>query len=210
MTPNWLILAAALMALAYMLTVVRVQGRRPLFKALPVALLALAAWLSPAGAARWWLIGALLWSAAGDIWLAVDGRRYFVHGLASFLVAHLLYAALFARALAWTTPGALFTLLLLLLAGGIGRVLWPRLGNLRLPVAAYLGAIMLMGALAAFHAPFSALLASGGVLFAVSDGLIALDRFVRPVPARDWLVMGSYYLAQGLLVVGWLLSQSAL
>src|SRR5215510_13687430 len=41
---------------------------------------------------------ALLFSAAGDAFLAYDGQRLFVPGLASFLVTHLLYAVVFVLA----------------------------------------------------------------------------------------------------------------
>ncbi len=36
----------------------------------------------------------------------------------------------------------------------------------------------------------------------VSDTLLALNRFVVPLPAQALWVLGSYYAAQGLLVMG--------
>jgi uncharacterized membrane protein YhhN len=42
------------------------------------------------------LCGALLLSAVGDLLLGIDPDRLFVFGLAAFLIAHLLYIALFA------------------------------------------------------------------------------------------------------------------
>lgn len=46
------------------------------------------------------LIGALLFSLAGDVFLMLPGN-YFIPGLASFLVAHVFYIALFRQGQAW-------------------------------------------------------------------------------------------------------------
>ena len=47
----------------------------------------------------------------------------------------------------------------------------------------------------------SSLYALGAVLFVFSDFILAWNRFVEPVPGRDYLVLVSYYLAQWLLFV---------
>jgi uncharacterized membrane protein YhhN len=41
--------------------------------------------------------------------------------------------------------------------------------------------------------------AIGASLFVASDAVLALDRFVMPLPARDLLVLVPYWLAQGCL-----------
>jgi uncharacterized membrane protein YhhN len=43
--------------------------------------------------------------------------------------------------------------------------------------------------------------AVGAVLFLVSDTVLALNRFVRPVPRGQLVVHVTYHLAQGLLVL---------
>ena len=40
------------------------------------------------------------------------------------------------------------------------------------------------------------------VLFALSDSLIAINKFVQPIPYEGVLIMGSYYLAQYMIVNG--------
>lgn len=47
----------------------------------------------------------------------------------------------------------------------------------------------------------SSLYALGAVLFVFSDFILAWNRFVEPVPYRNYLVLGTYYLAQWLLFI---------
>ena len=44
----------------------------------------------------------------------------------------------------------------------------------------------------------------GAILFVLSDTLIAIDKFVVPVPFQTFLIMGTYVLAQYLICVGFL------
>ena len=47
----------------------------------------------------------------------------------------------------------------------------------------------------------SSLYALGAILFIFSDFILAWNKFVEPTPYRNYLVLGSYYLAQWLLFV---------
>jgi uncharacterized membrane protein YhhN len=47
----------------------------------------------------------------------------------------------------------------------------------------------------------TSLYALGAVLFVFSDFILAWNRFVEPVPYRNYLVLGTYYLAQWLLFI---------
>jgi uncharacterized membrane protein YhhN len=47
------------------------------------------------------------------------------------------------------------------------------------------------------------LVAIGACCFMLSDGLLAYNRFVQPLPAAQLAVLGSYYAAQWLIVGGW-------
>jgi uncharacterized membrane protein YhhN len=77
--------------------------------------------------------------------------------------------------------------------------LWPRLGRLRLPVLAYFGIIMVMvgGSLSIPMA--SVWLPVGAVIFAVSDSLIAVRKFMAPFAFVNELVWGTYVVAQFLI-----------
>ena len=47
----------------------------------------------------------------------------------------------------------------------------------------------------------SSLYALGAVLFVFSDFILAWNKFVEPIPYRNYLVLGSYFLAQWLLFI---------
>ena len=112
--------AAAIAGVTYggMLTMVAVDvppgtplaGRialQPLWKMLMALLLARAAALHEVPRERRWLIGAMMFSALGDLWLALPGFAFsFIAGLSSFLVAHLCYLRVLVgpRTPSTTTP----------------------------------------------------------------------------------------------------------
>jgi uncharacterized membrane protein YhhN len=155
------------------------------------------------------MLGAsLLFSSLGDVILAIDGGKLFVFGLGSFLIAHLLYVALFARSRPEpSTAGALqkLAVALLTLYGCAMLVwLWPDLGRLGLPIAIYLCAIIAMGVTATLAGFQTRMVVYGAALFIFSDSLIAVGKFKTPVEYGDYLVWGTYYLGQLLIAVGFL------
>lgn len=182
--------------------------RRTLAKTLAVGLLALLAFEQDGPPL---LIAGLLLSAAGDAFLAQDGEKLFLGGLASFLTAHLAYVMLFAGAgdaaavvaepwrlaLAGVMVASSATLLLRL---------WPALDAApRLPVAFYAAAILGMG-LSALTLPVP-LVILGAALFMASDGILATERFrLAPgSPHRRWTgkaVWTLYYAGQVLIAMG--------
>ncbi|MCL4870195.1 MAG: lysoplasmalogenase [Anaerolineae bacterium] len=172
-----------------------------LVKSLPIFCLAgYTVWQGEGAAAALLFVG-LLFSAGGDVALALDRRRYFVIGLSLFLIAHLFYLAAFSRELTQIRLN-LGAGVILLLALAMGGWLWPVLGKLRLPVMLYLLVISLMGVAAAFHPRALPYLFPGAVLFILSDALIATDKFRRPVPYAQYLIMSTYYLGQLGIVLG--------
>jgi uncharacterized membrane protein YhhN len=169
-------------------------------KILPILLLAAGSvWL---GRGRWrsGMIGALLFSALGDWLLAVNGitGNLFAAGLGSFLVAQLLYAQLFWRARSPERRRLYYAALYLPVALGLAWITLPAAGELAPAVGAYMLAITAMVTGAAV-ADRPLLLFAGALVFAFSDALIALNKFVEPIPRAGLLIMLSYYLAQLLL-----------
>jgi alkylglycerol monooxygenase len=151
------------------------------------------------------LMAALAASLAGDVFLMLPGG-YFIPGLASFLVGHLFYIALFRQGVAWfPSRRALVSTL------GVGAAMyawvWAGLGDpvLKIAVAAYVTVIALMTAQAIGRAAVqrdmaSAAVALGACVFMLSDALIAINRFVQPVPLVALWVLATYYTAQILIV----------
>jgi alkenylglycerophosphocholine/alkenylglycerophosphoethanolamine hydrolase len=170
----------------------------------PIPVLCLAAWLAPFPDADHRRIAlALGLSAIGDLLLEFQ-PSFFVPGLIAFLGAQIVYIVAFAardRRPRWlhAAPAALF---------GLGAFLWlaPQVGALRGPVAAYIVAICLMlwraWALVGGdrHPPRLARMAAlGATAFALSDLLVAYNRFVAPVLGLQVLLMVLYWGAQGLI-----------
>lgn len=161
------------------------------------------------------LLLALIGSLAGDVFLMLDGTLFdglFLPGLVSFLLAHVAYLGLFRQGAPWfAAPRALGAMLAVAAAMYAVLVLGGLPAALRLPVAVYVLLIALMAAQAlARHARLGAQLpgtravAAGTLCFVLSDALLAIDRFVQPLPwALAW-VLASYYAAQALIVGGML------
>jgi uncharacterized membrane protein YhhN len=154
------------------------------------------------------LLLALAASLAGDVFLMVPG--YFIPGLVSFLCAHLAYIALFKRGQPWF-PSRVALLVPLGFAGVMYAVLWfgglP--AGLRGPVAAYVLVIALMAAQAIGRAMVlkhrgALWVALGAGFFMLSDTLLALNKFVTPLPLAPLWVLATYYTAQVLIVRGML------
>jgi alkylglycerol monooxygenase len=187
-------------------------GLTPLhFVCKPLALLigmALAArrWRTPAVQGRFGLLllAGLAASLAGDIFLMWP--QFFVPGLASFLVAHLFYIALFVQGAGFFPRRAALAATL-----GIGVAMYAFLwfgglpAGLRIPVALYVIVIACMAAQALGRAAVlgdrsSRLVALGACCFMLSDALLAINRFVTPLPLASLWVLATYYLAQWLIL----------
>ncbi len=158
--------------------------------------------------ARPWVLGGLLASLAGDVALMWPGEGFFIAGLLSFLLAHLAYLRAFTRVrrlAAWPPAFAVYALL----AGAVLSRLWPGVpADLRLPVIAYVLCLAAMGAQAAVlwrgGVAHGRRLALGGLLFVLSDALLATNKFAGPLPAAALWVLASYWAAQW-CIAGWLL-----
>jgi uncharacterized membrane protein YhhN len=170
-----------------------------------VGLVAAAALLDPvagAEARQRWFVAALVFSLAGDVLLMLP-REQFVGGLSAFLVAHLCYLAGF-----WTDGPAALPLVVsgLVVAAAIGSLgvlqILPAVRReepaLVAPVAAYMAVIGAMVATALANG--NAVAGVGAVLFAVSDSMIAWDRFVGRFAGAGVWIMVTYHLGQATLV----------
>lgn len=195
----------------------QVCGWQELFQmAKPLALLALmyGAWsashLQPQ--VQKWLVRALGLSWVGDVLLLYPSM--FLPGLVAFLAAHVCYIVLLSRDAPWLHSRRALAVFMSIAA--LVFVLLDQHGlpaDLRVPVAAYVLVIATMAAQAWGRAKHlgtagSHWLAWGSVLFMLSDTLLALDKFVSPLPVAGLWVLATYYLAQGFIVQGRLSSQT--
>lgn len=149
---------------------------------------------------------ALALSALGDFFLALkDESRFFVPGLASFLVAHIVYVIAFLRHASVPSGAALAAFIVALAAASLLIVrIAPHLGRLRIPVFAYFAVIMTMIAAALSIREASWVLGAGAIVFALSDSLIAVRKFAAPFPFVHEAVWITYIAAQYMIVAGFL------
>ena len=173
-------------------------------KPMRMGLLTAAGGMAPLGRFDALLLGALAMSLAGDAFLMFPG--YFIPGLVSFLIAHLLYIALFRMGQRWFPSRRALAITL-----GVGAVMYAYLWQgglpaaLRVPVAAYVIVIALMAAQAIGRATVlrdeaAVGVAIGAGFFMLSDSLLAVNKFVSPLPMAQVGVLSTYYLAQILIV----------
>ena len=153
------------------------------------------------------MLAALVFCLLGDVFLLRED--YFVYGLSAFLVAHLLFAWIFTRLATvspWSSNSLLSVLALLVISVVYYRYLMPHLGQLLIPVAAYILCIMFMCWQAirvylSFREPGSLAIAVGALLFVFSDSIIALNKFLMPFELSGLVILSSYWAAITLLAL---------
>ncbi len=178
---------------------------------LPVLMLAVV--ITPPQPVRPWLLAALGFSWLGDIIISFAPRKdiYFLGGVVCFLFAHLCYLRLFWLSMAehvqsrgyptwaWSLV-AIFTTVFLVL-------MLPKLGAMSVPVIVYslvISAMLIFALKAWAHWPLHAgnLIVAGAASFALSDTVLAVDKFHTSFPFASVLIMATYLFAQWALTQG--------
>jgi len=154
---------------------------------------------------------ALFFSLLGDVFLLFDSKSdtYFILGLASFLLAHFTYGAVFLKKRNNRPPQYLYGIIMILVAIGMGLFFYLRdsLEDLIYPVLVYVLGILFMASTAVFRlkkVDQSSFLwvFIGALFFVFSDSVLAINMFKFDVPWSNFWVMGSYATAQYLIVEG--------
>jgi uncharacterized membrane protein YhhN len=156
------------------------------------------------------LVGALLFCLAGDLGM----EKGLIPGLPLFLIAQTLFfiAFLYQSAVNIITIGSLVLPILIGLAISIFLLFFLRylessekgLGKLRFPVIIYCIVIglMLVSTILLWTTTMKAeiaLIVLGGLLFVISDSIIAVKEFHHEISYREIKVMSTYYSAIFLL-----------
>lgn len=161
-------------------------------------------------------VGALFFCWAGDVLLIFQAKNglFFIGGLIAFLIGHVIYILCYRQLMIADkskemlgTQKVRFSLPIILAGSGLVVVLYPVLGDLRVPVMVYALVLMLMALNALFRfgrtntASF-ALIFSGAICFMISDSVLAINKFLQPFSGAGVLIMFTYCLAQYLIVAG--------
>lgn len=159
-----------------------------------------------------WVLLAMGFSWLGDVLLiGGDQPGLFIAGLATFLMAQLAYATTFSlnasgeKGLLSRKPW--LALPVLALAGSVYAYLYPHLGEMRIPVSIYvlaIGSMVLaaMNRLAWADKKAGIWVLLGALSFLLSDALLAVNKFVAPIPLSGLWIMLTYIAAQYLIVKG--------
>ena len=163
-------------------------------------------------------ISPMLWTAmilawSGDIVLMFEGQNMFIIGLLSFLLTQIIYILLYrgARNIKGEPLNILmkirYSFSIIVIGIAIYYLVLPFLGDLIIPVAAYVIVIVLMALNAVYrygmtnNASFWSVL-FGALLFMTSDSLLAIDTFLPDITVHPFWIMSTYILAQYLIISG--------
>jgi len=163
-----------------------------------------------------YVFGALFFSFGGDILLMFtsSGERFFISGLASFLIAQIFYIITYSKFRTSdksnkkdTTFKATLTILFLTYMIILWVQLYPKLGHLLVPVSVYAFTILLMVLFALFRLRATSTQSYkyvfiGATVFLISDSLIAINKFIIPIENENLIVMITYIVAQYLIIRG--------
>lgn len=178
-------------------------------------------YLSQAYKIQYSVVVALIFAFLGDFFLLEiwDEPNFFLLGLGSFLIMQGLYISIFWQ-LKRGQKGLVESNLVWLLPPVVGLlplfvVVLPRVSpELIVPIIFYALSLLLTMLTALNlqnqkrkHAVQKILW--GSIAFAVSDTLIAINKFVTTVPYASFLIMLTYILAQGFIITGILQATSA-
>ena len=151
-------------------------------------------------------IGAVLFSFLGDILLLFDSELFFMLGLVSFLIAHILFISMVVGMLnkssiqqkIFATMPFMFTYV------GLLVLLKESLGEMLIPVVIYGLVISVFGVVSLLNhlilkSKASQYLIFGAAFFVVSDSLLAINRFYEAQEYYPVIVIITYIIAQYLI-----------
>jgi len=200
---RFVLLIALVFAVAYVSTLaLRPYPGDFVVKSVPAICLSVLALMAVPGLRGRLLSAALLFCAAGDAALAYEDEENLTIGLGLFLVAQVLFVVTFTRDFKLQKPRIPGALFLIAYAVLMAIILTPSLEDMALPVYVYLTVITIMGIAAMFRHPTSLPVIFGAFFFIASDSMLAIAEFRDPLPASDYLVMITYYLAIFLIAYG--------
>jgi len=164
---------------------------------------------------NYFFVAALVFCWLGDVLLMFQGdEMYFIGGLVAFLSGHVLYVFSYRQMrdtkgfdTLLNTQKIRFSFPIILAGTGLVVVLFPHLGELKIPVMIYalVITIMVMQALFRFGCTSKrsfVLIFSGALFFMISDSLLAINKFMQYLPMASLLIMSTYITAQFLIVEG--------
>jgi uncharacterized membrane protein YhhN len=195
---------------AALLFIVLLPGFHPyplsfILKLIPLLCLSILISLNTGGRGRVLILLALSFCMIGDVLFDLDRSGNFKMGLAAFLTGHIFYIIVFQLNRQYTKsrlPYLIFilvyTLIIIFFLKDIDR-------DFLIPVMAYLAVISIMTLSAFLMKNFSWYIGAGALVFMFSDTIIAINKFLTPIPYSTVFNIGLYFTAQILIIRGLLI-----
>ncbi len=168
----------------------------------------------------WLIVVALLCGCAGDVFLMLENEdKWFMFGMVSFLLGHIFYIISFLLSIS-NADFPLWGIVLFAPVIVILLFIYPKyknnLGDMKIPVQIYMGAILLMHIFAVlrltefnFFSLCFIFVWIGSILFVLSDSLIAVNTFNEEIKIsyiRVYImltyILGQFLIVQGVLLIG--------
>jgi uncharacterized membrane protein YhhN len=161
-------------------------------------------------------LSALVACWVGDVLLLFQSQNelFFIGGLVAFLIGHLIYIFCYkqlrtaeASKELLGTQKVRFSIPIILAGSGLIVVLYPSLGDLRIPVLVYalVLIVMVLNALFRFgrtNTKSFVLIFFGAISFMMSDAALAINKFSHSFEGAGVLIMFTYCSAQYMIVEG--------
>lgn len=160
------------------------------------------------------VVAGLIFSLIGDVLLIFEQAHplFFMGGLISFLIAHIFYIIYYMRSSENARKGDLknkSVLILALITYGVVFyiLLYNNLGALKAPVLIYTTVLISMNIFALnrygkVNSKSFSLVMIGALFFASSDSLLALNKFLLPLPFPGVWILATYAAAQYFITEG--------
>ena len=152
---------------------------------------------------------ALICSVTGDVLLMFDEENpnYFILGLIAFLLAHVMYILVYLKHRNRNRKSLPFMIILIIYASVLFYLIKDGLGVMLIPVVIYMFVILTMVVTAFLRKGCVSIknynwVFLGAILFLISDSLLSINMFYKPILFANILIMVTYSFAQYFIVLG--------
>lgn len=147
------------------------------------------------------IIAGLVFALIADIFLMIEEISFFIHGLFFFLLTHLCYVYALSLNYHFGSVDIIIMLVIMVIFFSFYLVIHKAKGTLYIPVIVYMFvlSLVLMLAIGMFikdEYPKGAIVTIAAILFAISDGVLAFNRFIKPIPHSTVVTWSLYAPAQ--------------
>ncbi len=198
-------LAAGLFLL--LLPLIHPYSLSPLLKIIPLSCLLILVAGGIKGRQRILLVIALLFCMAGDVLLDLDRSANFKPALVAFLLGHVFYIIIFQLERQFEKKRAMYLVSVIVYTVVVGFFLKDIPAQFLPPIMVYLAVISIMVLSALMMKNFSWVICAGSMIFMISDTIIAINKFLVPIPNSTVFNIGFYFVAQVLIVSGLLINE---